>query len=124
MSTKLHDFAAQVQYAASIIPAGYTSTEDGSAVDLIGADGRGVAVLHVGGVGGGTTVAVRLEQSADAAAWSAIPGATFPNVTAGSVTHAIGFDRAQRYVRAVADLTGGSPSANLCVAIGQQKKTI
>ena len=124
MSTLLHDFPAQAQYAASVNPAVYTATVEGSAIDLLPADGRGFAVLHAGTVAGGTTVAARLEHSTDGVFWTAITGATFPNVTARPATHAIGFDRTQRYVRAVAELTGGSPSANLCVAVGQQKKTI
>jgi hypothetical protein len=124
MSTKVHDFAAQVQYVASIAPGEYTASETGATVDLIGADGRGFAALHVGGVAGGTTVAARLEHSADGSTWAVVTGASFPDVTAGPATYVLGFDRADRYVRAVADLSGGSPSADLCIAIGQQKKTI
>ena len=123
MSTKLQDFAAQIQYAGSINPGVYTANQTGSGIDLLGADGTAFAVLHVGSVAGGTTVAARVEQSADALSWASITGATFPNVTSGPGTYAIPFDRSQRYVRVVADITGGSPSANLCAAVGQQKKT-
>jgi hypothetical protein len=124
MSTKLHDLPAQAWLAASIVPGGYTEGESGAPIDLLAADGRGFAVLHVGALAGGTTILAWLEQSADQINWDPIPAAEFPEVTAGSATHALGFDRSARYVRASFDLGGDTPSAGLCIAIGQQRKTI
>ena len=56
--------------------------------------------------------------------WADVTGATFPNVTTGTAAHLLTFARTQRYVRCVVTISGGSPSAAVCAAVGQQKKVI
>src|SRR3954453_20856539 len=102
MSTALHDFPSQIQVAASLAPGSYVDNQNGTAVDLIAADGRGFAVLFAGSVAGGTTAAAKLQDSADGTTWADITGAAFTNVTAGPAVQTLAFDRARRYVRAAA----------------------
>ena len=125
MSTKLHDFARQAILGGGLTPRTVTTTITGSAADLITGDGRCVAVQQVGAVSGTTPVlAGKIQESADSSTWTDISGATFTNVSAADNVQAITFDRTQRYVRAAFTLGGSSPSADVCIAVGQQKKTI
>lgn len=122
MSTKLHDLPTQATLSASVPPQVATSSQNGSSVDLIAADGNGFAMLFTGTVAGGTTVGGKVQESADASSWSDIAGATFTNTTTSNATQAIPFQRTMRYVRCVVTLAGGSPSAGICAAVGMQKK--
>ena len=125
MSTHLHDVAAHAVLAPSVAPAVVTTTQNGSAVDLLTGDGNAFAVLVLGTVAGGTTVGGKVQESADGSTgWADITGATFPNVTTGTAAHLLTFARTQRYVRCVVTIAGGTPSAAVCAAVGQQKKVI
>jgi hypothetical protein len=125
MSTKLHDVAAAAVLAPSVAPATVTSSQNGSAVDLIAGDGNAFAVLVLGTVAGGTTVGGKVQESADGSTgWADIAGAAFPNVTTGNAAYTVTFERTQRYARCVVTVSGGSPSAAVCAAVGQQKKVI
>jgi hypothetical protein len=123
MSTKLHDVAGQAILAAALEPQELTASTDGSAVDLLQADGRCFAVQAVGAVDGTSpTLAGAIQESADGSAWTAISGATFTTVTAESNVQTITFDRTKRYVRYVATVGGTEPSFLVAVMIGEQKK--
>jgi hypothetical protein len=122
MSTKLHDVAAAALLGASVAPDVFTTSQNGTAVDLIGGDGNSFAVLITGAVAGGTTVGGKVQESADGTTWTDIGGATFTNTTASDATQALTFARTARYARCVVTLSGGTPSAGVCALIGQQKK--
>jgi hypothetical protein len=122
MSTKLHDLPTNATLSASVSPQVATTTQNGSSVDLIAADGSGFAMLFTGTVAGGTTVGGKVQESADASSWSDIAGATFTNTTTSNAAQAVAFQRTMRYVRCVVTLAGGSPSAGVCAAVGMQKK--
>ena len=67
-----------------------------------------------------------MQESADGSTgWADITGAAFPDVTTGTAAHLliVHADAAVRPVRR-RRLTGGSPSAAVCAAVGQQKKVI
>jgi hypothetical protein len=125
MSTKLHDVASAAVLAASVPPQVATASVNGSAVDLLNGDGNAFATLFTGTVAGGTTVGGKVQESADGSTnWADISGATFANVTTSNAAQAITVARTKRYVRSVVTVTGGSPSAGVCSAVGQQKKVL
>ncbi len=124
MSTKLHDLGTQAVLGVSVPPAVVTTSQNGSAVDLLAADGSGFAVLLTGTVAGGTTVGGKVQESADGTTWTDITGATFPNTTVSNTAKAITFTRTARYARCVVTLSGGSPSAGVCAAVGEQQKAV
>ena len=123
MSTKLHDLPAQAVLGASVPPQVATGSQNGAAIDLLHADGNGFAVLLTGTVAGGTTVGGKVQESADGSTgWADITGAAFANTTTSNAAQAVAFVRTLRYVRCVVTVTGGSPSAGIAAAVGQQKK--
>jgi hypothetical protein len=94
-------------------------------VDLLAGDGNAFATLFTGTVAGGTTVGGKVQESDNGTSgWADVSGATFANVTASNGAQAVTFARTKRYVRCVVTLTGGSPSAAVCAAVGQQKKLL
>ena len=124
MSTYLHDVPTAAAVAAGLYPEVRTSSVDGPAVDTWTGDGPCFAVQLAGVVGAGTTLAGRIEQSADGSTgWAAISGATFTAVTTSSRIETIRFTPAQRYVRWSATISGGDPSVAVAAIIGRQKKT-
>src|SRR6478735_500967 len=124
MSTALHDLASAAFVAAGLYPDTKTAPVDGPTIDMIAADGPCFAIQQVGAIVGDTTVAGRIEESADGTTWTAISGATFSDVTASNNLQVIRFTRAERYVRFAADITGATPSAVIAVVIGEQEKTL
>ena len=124
MSTCLNDLATAVRVASGLAPSQQTADVNGSTVDMIAADGPCFAVQHVGAVSGDAVVEGRIEESANGSSWSAISGATFTDVTTANDLQTITFTRTARYVRWAADIDGDTPTAQIAVLIGEQKKTI
>jgi hypothetical protein len=124
MSTCLNDVASAARLASGLAPSQQTANVNGSTVDMIDADGPCFAVQHVGAVSGGVTVEGRMEESTTGSSWSAISGATFTAVTTANDVQVITFTRTARYVRWAADIDGETPTAQVAVLIGEQKKTI
>ena len=126
MSTKLHDIANNALLGAGLAPQTVTSTTNGSAIDMINADGPCFAIQQVGNVTGTSpTLAGKIQESADGSTgWADISGATFTSVTASTNTQVITFERTKRYLRYVATLGGSSPSFAAAALIGQQKKQV
>ena len=124
MSAAINDFASGGLVAAGLYPDTRIASVTGSAIDMIAADGECFAVQQVGDFSDDTTLAGHIEESANGTSWSAISGATFDTVSASNAVQVIRFTRTARYVRYVGTLTGDSPSVQLAVLIGQQKKTI
>ncbi len=122
MSTLLHDVATHTAFALALSPQTLTDDATGSAVELPDGDGPAFAVVQIGGLAGGTTVSVEFEQSSNGSSWSAVP-TDIPAQAAGGVT-AVTFTRDARYLRCQVALTGGSPSADVAVLVGQQKKVV
>jgi hypothetical protein len=123
MSTALHDLASAGLVVAGLHPDTKTSSPTGPTIDLVAADGPCFAIQQVGSLSEDTTLEGRIEQSADGSNWSAITGATFDPVTIENTLQVIRFTRTARYVRYAAELTGDTPSVDLAVVIGEQKKT-
>src|SRR5262245_37781784 len=124
MSTALHDVASAAFVAAGLYPDTKTSSPTGSAVDMVTADGPCFAVQQVGEFSA-TALAGVIEESADGSTgWAAIDGAAFTAVTAQNNVQVITFTRTARYLRYVGTITGGSPSIEMAVLIGEQKKTL
>lgn len=124
MSTRTDDFAATAALGSSLAPSQLTASANGAAVDLLSADGPCFAIQQVGAVTGELSLAGRIEESANGSSWSAISGATFATVTDASDVQAITFHRSARYVRWAATISGDTPTAQVAVVIGEQKKTI
>lgn len=125
MSTKLNDVAGQALIGASVYPATVTDTNSGLAVDLIDADGPCFAVQVIGTVSGTTpSLAGKIQESADNAAWTDVAGAAFTAVTASNNVQTIVFERTKRYLRHSRTVSGMTPTFGLGVLIGEQKKTM
>jgi hypothetical protein len=124
MSTRTNDLASAALVRASLAPSQLTASANGSAVDLVAADGPCFAAQQVGAVTGELSLAGRIEESANGTSWAAIPGATFATVTDGSDFQTITFHRTARFVRWAATVSGTTPTAQVAVVIGSQKKTI
>lgn len=122
MSSVLTDFANGVVCRAALPAGSFTGTASGGRVDLTDGDGGAFAVLLVGTLGAGTTVAGLIEESDDDETWTPIPGAEFAAVTAAGTVRAASFRRTARYVRATLALAGTSPQAYAAVFVGQQRK--
>lgn len=125
MSTALNDVKNLALLGAGVYPVVVSDTNTGVSIDLLEADGRCFAVQAVGVVTGTTpSLAGKLQESADNAAWTDVANAAFTPVTAGSNLQTIVFDRTKRYLRHSRTLAGTSPSFALAVLIGEQKKTV
>ncbi len=125
MSTALHDVASAAFLAAGLYPDTKTETATGSAIDMISADGQCFAIQQVGEFSEDTTLAGTIEESASGTGdWAAIDDAEFTDVTAANNLQVIRFTRTQRYVRYVGTITGDTPSIEMAVLIGEQKKTL
>ena len=124
MSTALHDVASAALVAAGLYPDTKTSSPTGSAIDMVTADGPCFAIQQVGEFSA-TSLAGVIQESADGSTgWAAISGAAFAAVTAENNVQVITFRRSARYLRYVGTITGGSPSIDMAVLIGEQKKTL
>jgi hypothetical protein len=124
MSTALHDIASAALVAAAVYPDTKSSTVTGSAIDMITADGPCFAIQQVGEFSA-TSLAGVIQESADGSTgWAAITGAAFAAVTDADDVQVITFTRTARYLRYVGTITGGSPSIEMAVLIGEQRKTL
>ena len=121
MSTILNDLASSANLKQTLPPQSYTENLDGDPVDLIASDGRGFAVLLLGQLGVGTTLAAKLQESSDLVTFVDVPDGAFAPFTTGVDTHLLRFTRTHRYVRMRLALSG---TADLCAAIGQQRKEL
>jgi len=110
----------------SLLADTYTASVNGSGVDLQGYQGKLKVMLNSGAGGGADhSLDVKLQESADNAAWSDISGAAFTQVTnAGASLQSLAVDTrgVKRYIRAVATIAGTSPSFGFAVtAVGQKQ---
>jgi len=126
MSTALHDVASAAFVAAGLSPATQSGASiTGAAIDMLAADGPCFAIQQVGDLSDDTSLAGRIEESADGTTgWTAVAGATFDDVDADNNVQVIRFTRTERYVRYAATLTDGVPSVVIAVVIGEQQKTL
>lgn len=125
MSTQLHDLKNQAILGASVAPVAATSTDSGSAVDLVNGDGRCFAIQSIGAVSGSSpSLTGKIQESDDGVTFTDISGATFAAVTLSNNLQVITFDRTKRYVRHYRTISGSSPSFVIGAVIGQQKKTV
>jgi len=124
MSTALNDFASAAYLGVGLYPDTKTASPTGPTVDMISADGPCFAIQQVGEFSVDTTLAGLIQESADGSSWAAISGATFATVSAANDLQVIRFTRSARYLRYAATLTGDTPSLEMAVLIGEQKKTL
>ena len=126
MSTKLQDLANQMLLGVGLAPQTITSSTNGSAVDMISADGLCSALQQVGTVSGTSpTLAGKIQESADGSTnWTDISGAAFASVTASNNNQIVSFERTKRYLRYVATLGGTSPSYAIAALMAEQKKEV
>ena len=116
MSTALHDLKNQALIGASVYPATVNDTINGSAIDMIDADGRCFAIQVIGTVGGTSpSLAGKIQESSDNSTWTDVTGATFTAVTASNNVQTITFDRTKRYVRHAPDGGRHVPDVPLAV---------
>jgi hypothetical protein len=123
MSTHIGDFAAAVSVQQTVAPSVQAAEFNGSSVDFVSGDGDCFAIQQIGAFTDGPTWTGRIEESADGTSWSAISGAAFDPVIESGDTQVIRFARAARFLRYAVTITGSSPSADIAVLIGEQKKT-
>jgi hypothetical protein len=121
VSSLLHDVPTHTAFALALPPQTLTDDATGPAVELPDGDGPAFAVIQLAGLVGNTAVTVEFEQSANGSSWSFV-SADVPTPTAG-VT-AVSFTRPARYLRCQVTLAGSSPSADVAVLVGQQKKVM
>lgn len=126
--TYVNDFSHAIVAEDTIRPQTLTASANGVSVDVaaIGANTLS-ALLSVGAVSGTSpSLAVKMQASADGSTWVDISGATFTTVTSANQSQIIQFtmptpsntsDPAYRYVRAVATISGTSPSFAIHVAV-------
>lgn len=125
MSTALNDVKNQALLGASVYPASVNDTTNGTAIDMIDADGRCFAIQVIGAVGGTTpSLTGKIQESSDNSTWTDVSGVMFTAVTASSNVQTIVFDRTKRYLRHHRTVSGTTPTFLLGVLIGEQKKTV
>ena len=124
MSTHVNDLAAGVAVYAALPPSVRTASVNGSAIDLISADGPCFAVQQVGAISVDAAWGGRFEESSSGSgSWSAIDDAEFELADATDDVQTITFHRTKRYVRYVGTVGGTDPSVPVAVFVGEQKKT-
>ena len=112
--------------AINLMAGTFTSSGNGSGVDLRGYQGKLKVTLNSGAGGGADhTLDVKLQESDDNSTWSDISGAAFTQVTnAGPSLQSMSVDprATKRYIRAVRTIGGTSPSFGFAVtAVGQKQ---
>lgn len=120
------DIANAYQTGTTVFPQKGTSTITGNSVDMQDCLPELTGYVSCGDIGGGTTVDVKLEESADDDSWSDISSATFTQLTASSDNSTevkTFFNRSKRYVRATATYAGSSPDAFISVVVQCPKKS-
>lgn len=111
----------------TIAPITASGTLTGTAVDMIDCDGPCFGLLVVGAVSAGTTAATvdvkYTEADTAAGTYSDVPRATHAQVTASSKCSRVNFKRSKRFIKAVATMSGTSPTAAIAVVVEGQLKT-
>lgn len=129
--SRVVDIANEYQVGTSLFPASRTATANGTGVDFRDCSPVVTSILSSGALaGGGASVAVKLQESKNdntadahgaADAYSDITGATHTTTTSASSdnsTEAVTiFNRAERYVRAVATQSGSATAQLQCVIL-------
>lgn len=104
----------------SFRPQDLTADANGIAVDTNGFDDAQV-ILDVGAVSGTSpTLDTKFQESADGSGgWTDISGATIAQITAADQHKTLGINlrSVKRYIRAVATITGTSPTFQISVSI-------
>ncbi len=111
----MRDIKNNLDGANSIVPNSYTSSTNGSGVDLRGYDGA-MVMFQAGAAdtgSGNETYTPSVEESDDNSSFSAVAASdmegALADMTANSIQRA-GYKGAKRYVRAVLTLGGTTPS--------------
>jgi len=114
MGVSLHDHSAETVLGTT----NYASVDE---TDVSTAEGW-VAFLHVSAFSGWTNATIKLQDSADNAAFADITGATFAVVTGATKERLEGAATAvvRRYVRAVCTTTGVSGSVTFQVTLARR----
>lgn len=133
MANQFLDIGGNAVVNSTFIPTAFTTTTNGSTVDLIDSNANMFsAVLMTGAVSGTQgTFDVKLQESTQTATtgtWSDISGATFTQFTTSGVvatsgTQIISAQRQKRYVRAYVTMAGTYTSALFGVTIFSQRAT-
>ncbi len=123
MSTHVNDLTSGVAVYGALVPAVRTASVNGSAIDLIAADGSCFAIQQIGAISEDVSWAGHIEESSDSSSWSAIDDAEFVAVDAINNVQTITFRRTKRYVRYVGTVSGVDPSVPVSALIGEQFKT-
>jgi len=120
------DLGSLLVTGQSLPPAVRTSSANGTGIDFNEAGPAVTVVAEVGTVTGTSpTLDITLEESADNSTFTAISGAALTQITASNGRQVVTFyNRAQRYVRAVATIAGTSPSFPSSVTLMSPDKLI
>lgn len=125
MATEIGDFKNRVLTVPAIYPASVADTNVSAVVDMIDGDDRCFALQIVGSVSGvAPTLAGKIQESADNAVWTDVLNASFAVVSVATNTQVLVFERTKRYLRHNRTVTGTAPTFQICVLIGQQRKSI
>lgn len=125
MATSL---AGRSSSVASIVPAVYTTTQNGASADLRSYNSN--AIVVVTGVYGGTAPAakVKVQESVDNSVWTDVADSDLEGITgnASGVTISasslltVGYIGSRRYIRVIlSSVTGTTPSIPASVVIGR-----
>ena len=125
MSTEIGDFKNTVLTLPVIYPSSVSDTNISAVVDMIDGDDRCFALQIIGSVSGiSPSLAGKIQESSDNSVWTDVPNASFAPVSFASTTQVVVFERTKRYLRHNRTVTGTSPTFQICVLIGQQRKSI
>lgn len=116
-----YDVSGQVEEGVLLVAhAAITATTNGTGVDnSASSTSGGAAYLEVSAFSGFTSVAVKIQDSADNSAWLDVSGASFTAVTTAPTAQRIAISGTiRRYTRYVATVTG-SGSITLAVALAR-----
>lgn len=124
----MRSFSQKTKIAQSIAPASYTSTTNGTGVDLKGFDANVIEIATGALVG---TIKAKVQESVDNSAWTDVDDAYLDGVTgngsgftlAGSTVQQLGYVGNKRYVRVILSAVGTSALAGATV-IRQASKQV
>lgn len=109
-----------VPTVTAVVPvATFTSDTNGSAIDIRNYSGEAAVIMQATAGSGDMTLDVKLQGSADGSTgWADITGAAFTQVTTTASTQKISINTNEtaRYIRAVVDVGGTTPSFVLGVS--------
>lgn len=110
-----------VPTVTAVVPvATFTSDTNGSAIDIRNYTGEAAVIMQCTAGSGNMTCNVKLQASADGStSWADITGAAFTAVTTTASTQKISINtnETDRYIRAVVDVGGTTPSFVLGVSV-------